>query len=235
MFKLGLINCDPLTPEVIDVYGDYPAFFAELFASVTDQISWHVFDAFAEELPKSTTDFDAMLITGSRFGVNDDDKWIQPLIAYIKTLWHEKIKTVGICFGHQAMAQAMGGLVDKAPSGWKMGVVTTDIIEHRAWMQPKLEQFNVCVSHQDQVLTLPPQGQCLANTPSCPFAMIQYSNLFLSIQGHPEFNQAYTRFLINKRKSLFDPVIYQDFIQSLSIQRDSEVLASWMLNFISAP
>lgn len=233
MLTIGLINCDPLTPPVIEQYGDYPSRFAELFALVSDNICWKVYDATAGELPEDPADCDVYTISGSHFSVYDNEPWIQALLNFIRLLWTEQIKTVGICFGHQAMAKALEGTVDKAPSGWNMGVDETKVIQKKSWMVPWQQQFNVNVSHQDQVLCLPKTGECLASTTRCPFAMIQFGDNFLAIQGHPEFNSDYTRFLINKRKNLLQDERYQEFLHSLSYQTDTGLLARWMMNFLT--
>lgn len=232
MLRMGLINCDPLTPPVIAKYGDYPTMFADLFALATNQVTWEIFDATLEELPENVRVCDAYLITGSHFGVGDKEDWIQSLITFIQTLWEEQVKTIGICFGHQAMAQAMGGQVDRAPNGWGVGVAETTIIKQKPWMLPWQAHFNVHISHQDQVLTLPPKGQCLGKTTRCPNAIIQIGETFLSFQGHPEFNQDYTQFLINKRKDLFNPDAYEDFLNSLSLGTNNDILVKWIINFL---
>lgn len=235
MMRIGLINCDPLTPQVRSQYGDYSTMFADLFALVTSDIVWSVFDATLEQLPSNAHECDAYLITGSHFGVQDQESWIQTLTDFVQTLWEEQIKTIGICFGHQLMAYALGAQVERAPTGWGLGVVETTIIIPQKWMHPRQHTFHVYVSHQDQVLTLPSKGLCLANTSQCPYAVIQYGKTFLSFQGHPEFNQNYAKFLIDKRKALFTPSTYTNFINSLGQNVDTKLLANWMLHFINIP
>ena len=219
MLTIGLINCDPLTPSVIEQYGDYPSRFACLLALVSDDIRWKVYDASAGEFPKLPVECDVYIISGSHFSVYDNEPWIQSLLNFIRLLWSEQIKTVGICFGHQAMAKALEGFVDKAPGGWNMGVAKTKIIQQKSWMVPWQQQFNVNVSHQDQVLSLPKTGQCLASTARCPNAMIQFGKNFLAIQGHPEFDENYSRFLINKRKTFCRTSAIRNFSIPCPIKR----------------
>ncbi|WP_367606958.1 GMP synthase [Legionella sp. W05-934-2] len=235
MVRLGLINCDPLSPQVIEQYGDYPTMFANFFASTRYPITWTVFDAVNQALPENVHDFDAYVITGSRYGVLDPDPWIQMLLTFIQQLWKSQIKTIGICFGHQAIAQALGGQVNRAANGWGLGVSKATILEQKPWMKPWQPAFQVCVSHQDQVLKLPPHAQCLAKTNHSPIAMMELGEIFLSFQGHPEFNQTYARYLIEKRKGLFEAEIYENFISSLSLSIDTELLANWVVNFIVLP
>lgn len=230
--KIGIINCDPLNPKVIATYGDYPLMFSKLFSLVANHITFERYDAFNSEFPKDMDSCDAYLISGSHFSVYDDEPWIQLLLDFIKKLWLTKKKTIGICFGHQAIACALGGVVKRAPNGWRKGVVTTEVVEKKTWMTPWLSQFRVCVSHQDQVLKLPSSGECIVKTDCCPYAVIQYEELFLSFQGHPEFSHVYTKHLINKRRGLFDDATYQLFIDSLSQKANSKLLARWIINFL---
>ncbi len=231
---IGLINCDPLTPEVRKQYGDYPTMFADLFSLVTNEINWSVFDATQLQLPSRIKACDVYLITGSRYGVQDKEPWMLSLISFVQTLWQKQIKTLGICFGHQIMAHAMGGQVNRAPTGWGLGVAETFVTDQRQWMRPRQNKFNIYVSHQDQVLTLPPQGYCLAHSSHCPNAIIQYEHNFLSFQGHPEFNKNYANFLIKKRRELFSPPTYNRFIHSLVQEVDTKLLANWMIHFLDS-
>ncbi len=231
MLKVGLINCDCLTPQVIEQYGDYPNMFRRLLTLVSKDITLKIYNAVAEELPQNTAECDVYLISGSQFSVCDQEPWIASLLSFIQVLWSKKIKTVGVCFGHQVMSKALGGIVNKAPNGWGMGLVNTMLVHQQSWMRPYQKTFNIYMSHQDQVLTIPEEGMALAKTQHCPYSMIQFSDIFLSIQGHPEFNQNYMQFLIDKRKHIFQQAIYQSFIESLSNTPDTTLLATWIMNF----
>jgi len=136
MVRVGLIDCDPLPVKVSNIYGDYPKMFADLFALATNHISWQVYDATQQQLPFDLKACDAYILTGSHFGVQAEHPWIQTLNNFVLQLWQEKIKTIGICFGHQIIAKAMGAQVGRAPIGWRMGVVKTSIKEQKPWMVP---------------------------------------------------------------------------------------------------
>lgn len=227
----GLIHCDKLAGPICWRYGDYPAMFAKLLQPLSNQITWQVFEAVSGQLPTRVNECDAYIITGSRFGVLDRQAWIDALIGFIQSLWQSRIQTLGICFGHQVMAAAMGASVGPSSTGWCLGISPTQIIQRQDWMQPFQSEINIGVSHQDQVLTLPAQGLCLARTNHTPIAAIAYEQTFLSLQGHPEFDKHYTRFLLNKRQPILSPQTFQNFQNSLALSLDTTIISNWIGHF----
>jgi GMP synthase-like glutamine amidotransferase len=100
-------------------------------------------------------------------------------------------------------------------------------------MTPTQNQFNLLMSHQDQVIELPNQAEILASNDLCPFYMIQKDNN-LTIQGHPEFNKTFAQTVLEEdRKAILDPVLYKKALESLSIQQDDQLVAQWIINFLN--
>jgi GMP synthase (glutamine-hydrolysing) len=168
--------------------GSYPDMFARLLAPHGfDFRSWSVVNM---EFPDSVHDAEGWLITGSRHGVYEDLPFIPPLEALIRQAVAEGVPVVGICFGHQIVAQAMGGRVEKFHGGWAVGPQDYDFEGRRlrlnAW-------------HQDQVIEPPEGAEVIATHPFCSFAGLRYGDRALTVQPHPEFDDAFLQGLIETR------------------------------------
>lgn len=175
---------DALRPDS----GDYPDMFETLLAGRGfDFRTWRVMDM---ELPASPRDADGWLITGSRFGAYEDHPFIAPLESFIRAVRDAHVPMVGVCFGHQIIAQALGGKVEKFAGGWSVGPQDYDFGGKRltlnAW-------------HQDQVVERPGQARLVASSPFCENAALAYGDTILTVQAHPEFSDDFLRGLIDKR------------------------------------
>jgi GMP synthase-like glutamine amidotransferase len=181
----------------------------------------------------------AVMITGSPVGVYDPVPWIEPLKAWIQQAAQFNIPQVGICFGHQIMAEAFGGRAHKAPQGWGLGRHAYNIAANEPWM-PVSDAINVtslslAVSHQDQVLEVPPSARVLAHSPFTPFAALVYDHApALSFQGHPEFCRKFADALIRSRRGTRFPVALADAaLESLKEPLDGNIVASWISSFFT--
>lgn len=231
-WRLGLLVTDPLNPELIAEHGDYPSMFRKLFAeaSVTPDRLLAI-DALADRLPE-TAIADAYLVTGSAFSVYDKRPWIARLSDFLRRAINERRPVIGICFGHQLLAQALGGQVGAAAQGWQVGVKRYRLTAQRSWMQPALPSFQTLASHQDQVLSLPAGARLLADAADCPIAAFEMPPYALAIQGHPEFGRRYAAARLEQRRALLGPERHDAALASLTERTDSAVLAQWLCNFI---
>lgn len=175
-------------PEPLRKAGDYPDMFRQLLAS--GGFTFRTFRVLDGDFPASVTECEGWLITGSRFGVYEGHAFIPPLEEFIRRALGAGVPVVGICFGHQIMAQAMGGRVEKFPGGWSVGPATYDFggqsVTLNAW-------------HQDQVVAPPPGARTIAHSDFCAHAALAYGATGLSIQAHPEFSADFIRGLIDTR------------------------------------
>ncbi|CEA05298.1 amidotransferase [Pseudomonas saudimassiliensis] len=230
--RIGILQCDDVVTSLQPLYGNYPQMFAEQLRAQLPECELPVYRVLDGELPGSHDECDAWLITGSRFGVNDGLPWIDALCGFVRTLWEHQRPLIGICFGHQLMARALGGTVRQSERGWGVGLSFNQVIERKDWMQPFQAHLDLLVSHQDQVVILPPQAQVLASSEFCPYYLIQYGDCFLSVQGHPEFCKDYCRDLMNLREGVLPPARLRAGRASLSADADSNLMMAWIVRFL---
>lgn len=230
--KIGILQCDDVKRSLQAAYGNYPQMFSELLRELLPDCELPVYRVLDGQLPDDANACDAWLITGSKFGVNDDLPWIEALCEFVRTLWEQKVPLIGVCFGHQLMARALGGTVRQSEKGWGVGLSFNQVIERKSWMQPFQEHLDLLVSHQDQVVILPPQAEVLASSEFCPYYLIQYGDCFLSVQGHPEFCKDYCRDLMTLRELTLPPARLRAGMASLSAEADSALMMRWIVSFL---
>ena len=221
-------------PEIIrDAFPDYPAMFRELLGRAGARFEYVTFDVDKDELPTDTSEFDGLLITGSPAGVYEDHEWMPSLFKLIEASVASNTPQIGICFGHQAVAQALGGKVIKSPKGWALGRHEY-AFESPEWLTiSTADSFALAASHQDQVV-IPPEGAAvIASSDFCEFAGLYLADgPALTFQGHPEFEADFSIALSEARRGtkLSDEQVdatrasYQKPLDSLEVGR-------WMVAF----
>ncbi|MGL6004404.1 glutamine amidotransferase-related protein [Aeromonas sobria] len=231
--RLGILDCDRLDPDLADRFGPvYSEMFIRGFAALAPELEFRVWSALDGELPEDLHECDAWLITGSRHDAYSDIPWIQALRAWIRQAHDADVKLAGICFGHQVIAQALGGEVVKSTKGWGLGVAVHSMLADAPWMAPARDQIRILASHQDQVALLPPGATRLAGNDFCPNFMFLQGDHIVAIQGHPEFSVEYNRALIERRRGLLPDERYQSSLSSLEGEVDSATMMQWLLQFL---
>ncbi|ODA31849.1 GMP synthase [Veronia pacifica] len=235
--RIGLLLCDDVAPELQPLHHNYPDMFRDILIRNdpdTELVTYRVMDG---EYPSDIDDCDAYLISGSKYSVYDELDWIRTFEDFVRQLYTEKKTTVGVCFGHQMIAKALGGTVKKSERGWGVGVVTVDkqaLLPD--WIAVTEEAdgnaYSLIVSHQDQVVKIPEEAQLLYGNDFCPIAMFEVGQTFLAVQGHPEFSPAYSEALMDKRKDSIPATVIEAGKQSLSLPIDSDVVTKWLLAFL---
>ncbi len=231
--KIAILQCDSVKLQFQGKHGDYPMMIEALFRKVLPTVEFNCFDVTMGHYPDDIGTYDLYVTTGSKASVYDDEPWIATLQAFIVKLHHADKKLLAICFGHQLVAQAFGGKVEKSDKGWGVGVHTMQVVADKSWLVPAVEVCSVLVSHQDQVIELPKGAELIAATPFCPNAMFQLGDNIVTIQGHPEFNKPYAKKLMEFRRELLGGTVYHAGIESLQKQTDEQTIARWAVNFIA--
>ena len=184
--RLGIIDTIP-SEFYIDGEKTDPQKFIEMFGRVQAPMTFRTYLATEEDYPGSLDECDAYLITGSPCSVYDNYTWLKDLENFIRHVCDEEIPMIGICFGHQAIAQSLGGKVRLADGGWTLGLHEFDVGAEKQWMLNRTtDRHALYFINQDQVVTLPPDVQWLGGSDACPNAMFYREDRILSIQGHPE-------------------------------------------------
>ena len=234
--RIGILETDTLDPVIKEKYGSYAEMFQSLFLSVDDQLAFKIYPVIEGKYPKNMDECDAYLITGSKASAYDNEPWIKHLRDYIVALHEHKKKLIGICFGHQIIALALGGLTEKSEKGWAVGSSLSNIEKAKPWMGDVMsnanKQFSLLVSHQDQVTRLPAQAELIATNSFCPNASFQIENHILCFQGHPEFSADYLNYLLNKRRDIIGEEKYNKAMASLQYDQDEKLVARWIIDFI---
>lgn len=234
--QIGILQCDNVRSSLSPEYGEYPEMIEQKFAKLgkPQSLQFQIYRTHEGVLPDSVDECEAYIITGSRHSVLDTDElWIHQLQNFIVRLNKAKIKTIGICFGHQVMAVAMGGKVERADCGWQIGVHRTRVLHEASFMRPYAEYFHVAMLCEDQVDKIAGEVTVLATTPKCDFAMLMYGEHFLSIQGHPEFSPEFAKALLAVRQDEFPSKRLDVGMASFSTHKlDGERLFTWFLNFL---
>ena len=225
--KLAILETG-LPPESLrEPFGSYPEMMARL---IGDGFDIETFDVQSGELPQAST-HDAVIVMGSPAGVYDPLPWIAPLMDFIRA--SSETKMVGICFGHQAMAQALGGHVEKSAKGWGTGLQHYELIHAEPWLDTSARDIAIPASHQDQVVVQPPNTEVVARSDFTPFAALAWTDRpAISFQFHPEFTPAYAKALIDARRDRMPNADAR--IASLDAPNDTARVGGWIRRFLEA-
>ena len=154
--------------------------------------------------PETAASFDGYIITGSPVSVNDGHDWIERLFILIRELEAKRIPTFGACFGHQAMAMALGGSVEKSGKGWGIGAVETGFGEFAPWMEPRRSKMTLFAAHQDQVTSLPAGAVLLGGSAFCPIGSFRIGNHVFTTEYHPEMTADFVSALLEEMEPSLD-------------------------------
>lgn len=240
-YTLGILQTGHLAVELADIFPTYAQMCTALVAATAPQDwDYRTYVAVDGELPASPTECDAWMFTGSKFGVYEDYPWIHALIGFVRSAYAAGTPMVGICFGHQLLAQALGGEVIETDKGWGVGTHDYQWTEHKPdWLAgTELEQakaFAIQAFHQDQIVVLPPDARVLAQNDFCPNSVLAYGEQVISFQGHPEFSTDFMDELIELRR--FDqlgPVLADEAKESLKRPLDRAAIGAGIANFLLA-
>ncbi len=227
--KIGLLECDHVAEKFVDISGTYP----EMFAALLPAIEFRIYDAFNGEFPESIDDCEAYMSTGSGFSVYDEIDWVLQLKEFVFQLFKNQKKFVGVCFGHQMIAEALGGKVLKYEKGWNVGIHPFEILTEESWMDPFQKKFNLLMMCQDQIVRMPANSKILAQADDCSVGMFKVENSMLGIQAHPEFSNDYEKAFMLSRADRIGKEKVQKAIESLENSPDKSLVSDWIMNFLA--
>ena len=235
--KIGIIETGLIREELADRFAPYPVMFERLLERAGRDLECVSYCPLRGEMPGSVAECDGWLITGSRHGVYEALEWMAPLQAFIRAVAAAGLPMIGVCFGHQIIAAAMGGRVEKSDLGWKVGLRHYQVDKSLDWMSEPPSSVAIHAWHQDQVVELPPSAEVFLSADDCPYAGLYYGETMLSVQAHPEIEADYEEALMEMFSGKLLPEhIAQDGLESLrgGTGPDTQVLADWFADFLLA-
>ena len=231
--KIAILQTDSIPKVRQDTAGgDYPDLFKKLFLGIQRDIKLTTYDVINDKYPECIDIYDGFLITGSIESVYSNKLWVKRLEKYISNIIkiHQK-KIIGICFGHQLIAQALGAKVVKMQKNVGLGSRSVNIVNVKPWMTPFKKNLSVQFSHYDHVIDLPKECEVIADSDYTPVQIFQYRDLALGFQAHPEMCKRHSHRLLYENRNKFQCCIDQA-LERLKQEDNSAFLAHWMVNFL---
>ncbi|MGN6684835.1 MAG: type 1 glutamine amidotransferase [Devosia sp.] len=232
--KLTLIQPTDVPEPLRERFGPYNEMFHRLFAR--DGFTFETVRLSAGMPLPDPASLDAVLITGSSAGVYDNHlSWMEPLRQFIRGAYANRTPMLGICFGHQIIADALGGDVRKSEKGWGLGRHVYEVKSRPAHIGGNLPEFAIACSHQDQVIAPPPEAETFLASEFTPNAGLVYRNgRTMSLQPHPEFTDDYTIALAEMRRGKAPDALIDTAIKSVQRKSDSAEVAGYLGAFLKA-
>jgi len=231
--NIGLLLCDDVPEDGQSRFGNYHLMFQQGIHKVDPAMELTAYAAYKGALPSKPSDHDGYMISGSAASVFEDLPWIEPLMEFVRRCQSERVKMVGICFGHQLIAHALGGKAERSENGWGFGIHQATITASPEWLDTKSKRYDLIVIHQDQVVELPDGFTTLASNDFCPNSMMSDNDVMLGIQGHPEFSKEYCAYRAEARRELIGESKYQETLELLEgNETESSEVLSWVSQFL---
>jgi GMP synthase-like glutamine amidotransferase len=223
--RIGILQTGLAPEALVPQMGDYPDMFARLLDG--HGFTFRTWKVVEEEFPSDVHQADGWLITGSRHGVYEDHPWIPPLEQLIRDAFAARVPVVGICFGHQIVAQAMGGKVERYAGGWAVGATDYDFAG---------ETLRLNAWHRDQVVVAPAGAKVIASNEFCSNAALLYDDRALTVQAHPEFRPEFVDGLMKTRgKGLVPDEVMAEAAARLSLPIQDKTMAGRIAAFFKEP
>lgn len=195
---------------------------------------WRAIDG---ELPSDPLAADAVVMTGSVASVTAPEPWMAPVEDLIRARHAAGRTVVGLCFGHQLIAKALGGQVGRQPQGLRLGTAWTHLRRRAAWMDPPADALRLIAAHEDQVVEPPPDAEVLGGDALCPAGLMTVGPHVLGTQYHPELSPA---FLADLLDALAGRLPAEQIERARADVGDShqplhaETFARWIVRFIES-
>ncbi|KAK7538189.1 class I glutamine amidotransferase-like protein [Phyllosticta citribraziliensis] len=245
-FRIAVLEADTPLPDVVEQFGRYGDIFERLLKTAADamgqpdvisardlQVSkWDVVDN--EDSYPDLDDVDAVLISGSKHNSFDDKPWILKLVDFTeRVLAQDRVRLIGVCFGHQIIGRAMGVKVGRSDKGWELAVLPFALTDKGKEIFQK-ETVNIHQMHRDIVFEYPPGVEPLGQSPVCSTQAMYAKGRLITVQGHPEFNDRIMEVILNARheQGVFDDALYNDAIKRAASSHDGVAIAQAFLRFL---
>jgi len=234
MPKITIVETGLISPERRAQHGSFPQMFERMISAADASASFATVRLIDGEGLPDPAGLEAILITGSSAGVYDDLDWIAPLERFVRAAYEARTSMVGICFGHQLIAQALGGTVRKSERGWGIGRHVYDVVPDNGAIEG--EKIAIACSHQDQVIEPPAGAATILHSTFTPHAGLLYENgAVLSVQPHPEFTAAFAHVCCELRQGSVPETLVATARASLEQPLDHADLGRAIARFLARP
>jgi len=221
--KIGILQAGLCPDEMLEEHGEYDAMFEQLLGG--HGFEFEGYRVVEGSFPPSIHAADAWLITGSKYGAYEDHDWIVQLEEFIVAAYAQAVPIIGICFGHQILAQALGGRVEKFTDGWSVG-------KQRYCLNGVEGGVDLMAWHQDQVIVLPADAKVIGSSQFCKYAALVYGKKALSVQAHPEFDKEFIADLFTARRHVLPAQVMARSSDDLSGELSSPLIAKMIADFL---
>ncbi len=230
--KLGILQTNhDKSVEVGDAFPDDAHRFRDLFDAQEDRFQYRVYMTIGGEVPQSLDEQDAFMITGSPLSVLDRHVFTDDLLSFIRQCDSAKKPLLGACFGHQAIALALGGKVERSDAGYNVGIEQTQFHTRMDWMTPERDSLPLYVFHEDQVTELPEGCTLLGSSAQCKNASFAKGNHIFTTQAHPEFSHDFMSCVLRFTENEMPSQDAKRAWDSMNSKQDGHVFGTWSTNF----
>ncbi|MGL4237026.1 type 1 glutamine amidotransferase [Tabrizicola sp.] len=204
--------------------------FRDLLLGVRPGWTVTAFDLPSGEFPEGLQGFDGFLIGGSPSSVDDDDPWIGRLMELIRQAYADGKPLAGACFGHQAIAKALGGTVGPNPGPFVLGTAETELVAPAPWMDGGA-RIRLAAAHGEQVLRLPAGAEVVGRSEGCPAAAYRIGSGVFATQYHPEMTPEFLAGLVEEFAPGLAAEVGAAAKVSLPLGTEGRRFAEWIARF----